>query len=78
MSELSAKQFSGTFGAMFKSSGHNVTKTAKMSKGLTGLTGDMASFYNLPHQEVFDKLKAGISGEKEPLKALKGSMEDYY
>lgn len=30
----------------------------------------MASFYNLKPEEAFNKLKSGISGEAEPLKAL--------
>lgn len=30
----------------------------------------MASFYNLKPEEAFEKLKSGISGEAEPLKAL--------
>lgn len=42
----------------------------KMSKGITMLTEDMASFYNLSSEEAFNKLKAGITGEAEPLKAL--------
>ena len=41
-----------------------------MSEGLTKLSYDMASFYNLNPEEAFNKLKSGISGEAEPLKAL--------
>ncbi len=70
LTELSAKQFSGTMGAMLKSSGLSADATYEMSTALTGLTGDFASFYNLDHQEAFDKIRAGISGETEPLKQL--------
>ena len=42
----------------------------KMSKGISVLAEDMASFYNLDSAEAFNKLRAGISGETEPLKAL--------
>lgn len=42
----------------------------KMSKGISLLTEDMASFYNLDTAEAFNKLRAGITGETEPLKAL--------
>lgn len=42
----------------------------KMSKGITLLTEDMASFYNLDSTEAFNKLRAGLTGETEPLKAL--------
>ncbi len=41
-----------------------------MSLTMTGLAGDFASFYNLEHQEAFDKIRSGISGETEPLKQL--------
>lgn len=70
LSELSAKQFSGTMGAMLKSMGLTGDAVVNMSMDIVGLTGDMASFYNLDHQETFDKIRAGISGETEPLKQL--------
>ena len=70
MSELSAKQFTGTIGAMFKSMGLADDAVLSMSTSITGLAGDMASFYNLDPQEAFDKLRSGISGETEPLKQL--------
>ena len=41
-----------------------------MSEGLTQLSYDIASFYNLKPEEAFEKLKSGISGESEPLKEL--------
>jgi len=41
-----------------------------MSTGLVKLAYDMASFYNLKPHEAFDKLRAGITGEIEPLKRL--------
>lgn len=42
----------------------------KMSKGISLLSEDMASFYNLDSSEAFNKLRAGLTGETEPLKAL--------
>lgn len=42
----------------------------KMSQGISLLTEDMASFYNLDSTEAFNKLRAGLTGETEPLKAL--------
>ena len=42
----------------------------KLSKGVSVLAEDMASFYNLDSAEAFNKLRAGITGETEPLKAL--------
>lgn len=70
MSELSAKQFSGTMGAMLKSVGLANDSVLEMSTAITGLAGDMASFYNLDVETAFNKLRSGISGEIEPLKQL--------
>ena len=39
-----------------------------MSKNLTQLTADMASFMNLPFEESLQKLKSGFSGEIEPMR----------
>lgn len=70
LSELSAKRFTSTMGAMLKSSGLTAEQTKLMSTNLTALSGDMASFYNLSGDEAFQKIRAGISGETEPLKQL--------
>lgn len=70
MSELAAKQFTGTIGAMFKSMGVADNEVLAMSQSIAGLAGDMASFYNLDPEEAFAKLRSGISGETEPLKQL--------
>ena len=69
-SELQAKQFTSTLGAMFKSMGVGQADLEEMSMSLAGLAGDMASFYNLDPTEAFEKLRSGISGETEPLKQL--------
>lgn len=74
LSELQAKQFNGTMGALMKSSGITGSSLVTMSENLTGLSGDFASFYNLPIEEAFEKIKSGISGETEPLKALGVNM----
>lgn len=65
--ELQAKQFAGTLGAMTKSMGLTDEAVYDMSTNLTQLAGDMASFYNLDTEEAFEKIRAGISGETEPL-----------
>lgn len=70
LSELSAKKYSSTMGAMLKSMGFSTQAAADMSMELTGLAGDMASFYNLSGDDAFAKIRAGISGETEPLKQL--------
>lgn len=70
LSELSAKRYASTMGAMLKSMGLTTEQAAAMSMEITGLAGDMASFYNLSGDDAFAKLRAGISGETEPLKQL--------
>lgn len=70
MAELDALKFNGTIGAMLKSMQLSGPAVLEMSTTLTGLTGDFASFYNLDHEAAFEKIRAGISGETEPLKQL--------
>jgi len=76
LSELSAKKYSSTMGSMLKSMGFRdamgqiTQEGTDMSLMLTGLAGDMASFYNLSGDDAFAKIRAGISGETEPLKQL--------
>lgn len=70
LSELSAKQYASTMGAMLKSMKLSDKQVLTMSQNLTALAGDMASFYNISGDEAFTKLRAGISGETEPLKQL--------
>lgn len=70
LSETMAKQFTGTFGAMAKSFGFTEKSAYKMSTTLTGLAGDVASFYNLDQKESYTKLKAVFTGETEVLKDL--------
>lgn len=70
INELTAKQYAGTMGAMLKSSGLAGESVTDMSMKMAELAGDMASFYNLRTEDAFYKIRAGISGETEPLKAL--------
>lgn len=41
-----------------------------LSKDMTLLAEDMASFYNINSDEAFNKIRSGLTGETEPLKAL--------
>lgn len=70
MSETMAKKYTGTFGAMAKSFGFTEQEAFDMSTTLTQLTGDVASFYNLDHDEAYTKLKSVFTGETEALKDL--------
>ena len=65
----------GTFNTMFMSMGLGEKAAYDMSTSLVQLAEDMASFYNVDPEEMFTKLRAGITGETEPLKRL-GIMVD--
>lgn len=70
LSELSVKKYASTMGAMLKSMKLSDKQVLVMSQNMTALAGDMASFYNLSGDDAFQKIRAGISGETEPLKQL--------
>lgn len=70
LSETMAKQYTGTFGAMAKAFGFSEQAAYEMGTTLTGLAGDVASFYNISQDEAYTKLKSVFSGETETLKDL--------
>lgn len=70
LNEYELRKNIGTFNVMLQSMGFGEQAAFGMAKGLTQLTYDMASFYNLKPEEAFIKLQAAISGEIEPLKRL--------
>ena len=70
LSETMAKRYTGTFGAMAKAFGFTEKEAYDMASTLTGLTGDVASFYNLNQDEAYTKLKSVFTGETESLKDL--------
>lgn len=70
LSELAAKKYTSTMGAMLKSSGIRGTAVKDMSIDLAKLSADMASFYNLDNDVSFQKIMSGMSGMTQPLKEL--------
>jgi hypothetical protein len=70
LSELSAKKYASTMGAILKSSGLAGDQMKNMAINLTELSADMASFYNLQNDVAFEKIQAGIAGEVKPLRDL--------
>lgn len=70
LSETMAKKFTGTFGAMSKAFGFAEKDSYSMATALTGLAGDVASFYNISQDEAYTKLKSVYTGETETLKDL--------
>lgn len=70
LSETVAKKYMGTFGAMNNQFGFTVKQSYEMSKAITKLTGDVASFYNLSSDEAYTKLKSIWTDETESLKEI--------
>lgn len=60
----------GTFMTMAQGMGVATDNAYQMSKGLTQLSYDLASFFNISNDEAFEKVKSGLAGEIEPLRAL--------
>lgn len=70
LSELAAKKYTSTMGAMLKSSGLSGKAAKDMSIDLVKLSADMASFYNLSNDEAFEKIQSGMAGMSRPLRDL--------
>jgi len=70
MSTLAAKKTSSTYMAMARSMGVAMDGAAEMSLALTGLSGDVASFYNITQEEAAYKLQSVFTGETESLREL--------
>lgn len=68
ISKLVAKRTSSTYMAMAKGMGLAVDTAADMSFALTGLSADMASFYNISQEAADVALKSVFTGETETLK----------
>lgn len=70
LSETMAKKYVGTFGSMAEAFGFTEKQSYDMATALAGLTGDVASFYNISQDLAYTKLKSVFSGETETLKDL--------
>ena len=70
LSQNSALTAAATYGNLFRAMEISEETSSKMSIGLVQLAGDLASFNNMDPTEVLDKLRAGLTGETEPLKSL--------
>ena len=76
LTELQAKRYASTLGAMMKSSGMTEDQIGEMSMNLAGLAADMASFYNMPFDEAFSKIQSGMAGMSMPLRQLGIDMSE--
>ena len=70
LAELSAKKYSSTFMSMAKGMELATDDATNMSLALTGLVGDVSSFYNIEQDLAATKLKGIFTGESEALKDL--------
>lgn len=70
MSELAAKKTGSTYMAMAKGMGVADEAASDMAIALTGLSGDVASFFNISQEDAAYKLRSIFTGETEALKDL--------
>lgn len=70
LSETQAKGFVGKFASMASAMGYTEDQAYKMSTALTGLAGDVASYYHISQDDAYAKLGAVFTGETESLKQL--------
>lgn len=70
MSKLAAKKTASTYMAMAKGMGMNEEAASDMAISLAGLSGDVASFFNISQELADVKLKGVFTGETEALKDL--------
>ncbi|MGI5885444.1 MAG: phage tail tape measure protein [Candidatus Spyradocola sp.] len=76
LSQLTAKQYAGQFMTLANAMGIAQDAGADMSTTLTGLSSDMASFYNVRQDIAANALKAIFTGESETLKQFGVVMLD--
>ena len=70
VSKREALDAAGTFGNLFVATGLAKDAAASMSVDVVKLAADLGSFNNLGTEEVLEKLRSGLVGEVEPLRAL--------
>ena len=70
LNRFESERMSAVLFTMTENMGLSKEAAFDLSTGAVELAADMASFYNLSHEEVLDKIKAGLTGEAEPLKRL--------
>lgn len=70
INSVEVMNYVGTLKVMLESMGQTEEGALDMSQSLAKLAYDMSSFRNISPEEAFTKIRAGIVGETEPLKAL--------
>lgn len=69
-SRFELQKFAGDFASFLKPLGTAPDQIVPMTKALTQLTVDLASFRNLAEEDVFTKLLSGLAGETEAVRRL--------
>lgn len=69
-------RYMGMFNTLIEGFGLSSDAAYTMSQNLTQLSYDMSSFLNIPIDEAMQKLKSGISGEIEPMRAVGVALDE--
>lgn len=70
ISREAANSYAGTLGLILNASGLTTEASAGMSIKMVQLAADLASFNNIPIDQALEKLRSGLVGEVEPLRAV--------
>ena len=70
LTALEARKLAGVFGGILKASHIVGDAQQEMSKNLTALSGDIASFYNISVDEASSKLQSGLVGNISAMRSL--------
>ena len=70
LTALEARKLAGVFGGILRASHIVGDAQQEMSKNLTALSGDIASFYNISVDEASSKLQSGLVGNISAMRSL--------
>jgi TP901 family phage tail tape measure protein len=76
ISQSAALDTASLYGAMATAMGLTTSEAAEMSKSLTGLSGDLSSFFNFSQEDAKGALGGIFTGEAEPLKKYGVLMQE--
>lgn len=76
LAEEDAKSLATSFGETFASANIASDKIQTMTQNMVGLSGDMASLYNVSATEMGNKLQSAVQGSSDALRELGITMSD--
>lgn len=76
LSEQAALEYAASYGNLFQAFGLTEKKSASMSRRLTELAVDLASFNNTDVDSALNALQSGMTGEMEPMKRYGATLTD--